>query len=441
MNVLKTIRPLAMCLLLTIGMIQSKENIHQKTQSTDHIIPALITEPRKLKCKSAYIDVSKLSPIKSLTLRNKATLFLNRYVTPHWNHLTKYFRANDSDLLSFDDMTGLDEVKKEFSTILKYIENPELFNLAEIASQTSWILTGVRRTGKQFSFECLCGEIAAIQQRKGKPPYTFVNVNLGNLFHLGKEHIKYIENILNYAKSDTPIVMLINDIELLSLISEFQTECITNFLTAINNITQKDPSKVIIVIAVTDSASTLSTIFEQNGRSSKTIYFEWPTAELRKEFLTKEFIKMKLDPNNFDINAIVEKTEKHGCSYDDLQGIIYHHILEMPIPRTKKAPKIVYIPSFDIPSACPTVNLGRHISNSVRKSIENHPKITMATITIILAASLYQRINYVSGKDCLWYREEYFFNDDAVYKNPALKILDGIILTCSAVKHAYNQSH
>jgi ATP-dependent 26S proteasome regulatory subunit len=368
MNAPKKTRPLTLCLLLTIGMIQSEENLHQKTQPTNHVIPALITEPRELKCKSAYIDVSQLSLIKNLTLRDKATLFVNRYFTPHWNHLTKYFRANDADLLSFNDIIGLDEVKKEFSTILKYIENPELYNLAEIASQTSWILTGWRRTGKQFSFECLCGEIAAIQQRKGKPPYTFININLCDLFNLGKEHIEHIDYMLDCTKCDTPTIILINDIELLGLCREFNVECTTNLLTAINNITQKDPSKVIIVIAVTDNASALTTIFEQNGRSSKTIYYEWPTAELRKEFLTKEFIKMKLDPNNFDIDAIVEQT--NGYPYDSLQELIYNQILKTSIPETKNVPDIICIPS-----SCPAVNLNHHISNSIRTSIDNHTKI------------------------------------------------------------------
>jgi hypothetical protein len=64
----------------------------------------------------------------------------------------------------------------------------------------------------------------------------------------------------------------------------------------------------------------------------------------------------------------------------------------------------------------------------------------MATIAIIVAACLYQRINYVSEKDYLWYQEEYFYNDYADYKDPVMKIIDGIILACSAIKHAHKQA-
>jgi len=297
----------------------------------------------------------------------------------------------------FDDMVGLDEVKEEFSTIIKYIENPELFNLAKIAPETGWILTGPTRTGKTFSFECLCGEITKMQKAKGESSYKFIKVEIDDLNEAG------IKRVLEYAKYNAPMIIFIDEIDLLGLNRASNSERLMSFLTAIKGTedSKKDPSKIVILITATNSPETLDKALRQNGRLGKEIRFEYPTAKFRKEFLVKEFLRMALDPRNFDINAIVEKTYER--SYEDLQAIIRTSTARawaLGVPLSQKLiedsirraiNKIIMIDRKDLPeneiNTLATHFAGKALALSF---LDTHAKLDVVTIKAVMT-ELYEQ--------------------------------------------------
>jgi len=240
-----------------------------------------------------------------------------------WNFLRggSYLNAETPGLLSlepkvnFDNMVGLEEVKEAFKSILEYIDDPEKFLRSNSQPETGWILTGPTRTGKSFSFECLCGEIVRMQKRKGlNPDFKFLKLGI-------EEIAKYsIQGLLAFAKDNAPMIIFVDEIDLLGLQRVGDNKLLHDFLTALQNTHTDDPSKIVIVMAATNSPETVDKALRQYGRLGKEIRFEYPGFKYRKQYLMKELDNMALNPMSFDIDTIIAKTD--GRSYEELKAII-----------------------------------------------------------------------------------------------------------------------
>src|SRR5581483_8245095 len=181
--------------------------------------------------------------------------------------------------------------------------------------ETGWILTGPTRTGKSFSFECLCGEIVRMQKRKGiQPNFNFIKIGIEEIAKVG------IETILAYAKDHAPMIIFIDEIDLLGLQRVGDNKLLHTFLTALQSTQTDDPSKVVIVMAATNCPEMLDKALRQYGRFGKEIRFEYPSFKYRKQYLIKEINAMALNPHSFDIDSIVART--NGKSYEELKAIL-----------------------------------------------------------------------------------------------------------------------
>ncbi len=216
---------------------------------------------------------------------------------------------------TFDDMIGLDEVKNEFKTIIQYLENPELLANMHASPEKGWLLTGEKRTGKSFSFECLCGEIKRMQALRGQAnKFSFLNIDASLI------HERGIKEILAFAQYHAPMILFIDEIDLLNLNRVGDTKLLNEFLTGLQNSMNQDPSKIVIIIAATNKPQTLDPALRANGRFGKEIRFEYPAKKYRIECITRELTNMALDIQQFDIERLAEKTDQK--SIEDLRAII-----------------------------------------------------------------------------------------------------------------------
>jgi len=325
--------------------------------------------------------------------------WINKKTTLWWNNVRggSYQEIQTPGFLSFEpdcdfsDMMGLDEVKEEFKTILDYINEPERSNQTKIVPETGWILTGPTRTGKTFSFECLCGEISAMQKRKGGSTYKFLRVEIDDLNEAG------IKRVLSYAQFHAPMILFIDEIDLLQINRVSNTERLMSFLTALQATSnlKKDPSKAVIIIAATNCPETLDKALRQNGRLGKEIRFEYPTFKYRKLFLMKELAKMALDYRNFDIESLGAKTDQK--SYEDLQAIIraaMMHAWSKGVPLTqelleasinKEIKKIIMIDRKELPEEEQRI-LATHFAGKALAMLllNTHAKLDMVTTKAIM---------------------------------------------------------
>ncbi|HXW86199.1 MAG TPA: AAA family ATPase, partial [Candidatus Bathyarchaeia archaeon] len=255
---------------------------------------------------------------------------INKWINDSWNDLRGGMFSGQEmkdnyvwdfiPTVTFDDMIGLDEVKENFSLIVKFLENPEQYLLMNTAPHRGYILTGPTRTGKSFSFECLCGEIARMLKRIGKEgQFKFWKIESSLVMQY---NIKYI---LEVAKDNAPMVIFIDEIDLLHLQRIGNAQLLADFLLSLGTTLDQDPQKMVILITATNKPEALDHALRQFGRLGKEIRFEYPNYKYRKEYLVHKMNGLAFDPNFFDLERLVQKTE--GRSFEELSAVIASSII------------------------------------------------------------------------------------------------------------------
>jgi cell division protease FtsH len=230
-------------------------------------------------------------------------------------HLQQTMSLDFNPTLTFDDVIGMDEVKEELKFLLSFIENPEMFIRSGKIPERGYLLTGPTRSGKSFIVEALCGEINKRLRALGRskefkfrkiPPFLITNAG--------------VERILHWAKSEAPIILWIDEIDLLDLQRVGDKKTLMAFLTGMGNSFDNDPTKLVIIIGCTNRPENMDFALKQYGRFGKEIRFEYPSAEYRRKFIIKQLQSMGLDPRYFDIEALTYKTE--GQHFEAIKAFI-----------------------------------------------------------------------------------------------------------------------
>lgn len=218
---------------------------------------------------------------------------------------------------NFDDLIGLDEVKQAFLPLIHFLDNPEQYLRVNAAPEAGYILTGPTRTGKTYSVECLCGEVMRMLKKRGRDgdaEFKFWKIDAALINQFG------IKDILATAKDHAPVILFIDEIDLLGLQRVGNNQLLSQFLVSMGNTLDKDPSKQVILIGATNRPETMDSALRQYGRLGKEIRFEYPSFAYRKEFITRELLNMALTITEFDVDTLVQKTD--GKSFEELRAII-----------------------------------------------------------------------------------------------------------------------
>lgn len=230
-------------------------------------------------------------------------------------HLQQSISLDFNPTLTFADVIGMDEVIEELKFLLAFIENPEMFIRSGKIPERGYLLTGPTRSGKSFIVEALCGEINKRLQALGRgkefkfrkiPPFLITNAG--------------IERILHWAKTEAPVILWIDEIDLLDLQRVGDKKTLMAFLTGMGNSFDNDPTKLVIIIGCTNRPENMDHALKQYGRFGKEIRFEYPSAEYRRKFIIRQLQSMGLDPRYFDIEALTYKTE--GCQFEQIKAFI-----------------------------------------------------------------------------------------------------------------------
>jgi cell division protease FtsH len=123
-----------------------------------------------------------------------------------------------------------------------------------------------------------------------------------------------------WAKSEAPIILWIDEIDLLDLQRVGDKKTLMAFLTGMGNSFDNDPNKLVIIIGCTNRPQNMDFALKQYGRFGKEIRFEYPSAEYRRKFIIKQLQSMGQDPRYFDIEALTYKTE--GCHFEQIKAFI-----------------------------------------------------------------------------------------------------------------------
>lgn len=217
--------------------------------------------------------------------------------------------------VTFDDIVGMDSAKDAMLPLLKYLENIDRWDAAEIVPSFMYLLTGNTRAGKTYFARALRGE-AMTKLKHTK--FQFIEFSHEHIMHFGIDYL--LESARLYM---APCIIFIDEIHLLHLQDTGNSAMLTKFLTAMSGLDHKqDPKKPVILIAATNKPENISNALRQKGRFGVEIRFEYPSFKERKEYLIKKFDHEGIDPVSagIDIDQLVIETEH--CTYEKLAGII-----------------------------------------------------------------------------------------------------------------------
>lgn len=211
--------------------------------------------------------------------------------------------------VTFDHLIGEEDAKQYGRELCQYLKNPELFDRAKIAPSTGILLFGETRTGKSYYISALFGEI---QKALGKEAvFKMWKVSFQELLRRG------IQDIMDEARRDAPMIVVIEEIDLLGLQRVNNAERLATFMTAMSSCLQENTlDKTVIIVGTTNKLENLEPALRETGRFGKHIYFSYPKFNERRLFIERELIKAACILKNFDLDALARDTE--GCSFEKL---------------------------------------------------------------------------------------------------------------------------
>lgn len=254
----------------------------------------------------------------------------------------KSFRST-TPRYTFDDVVGMENVKRDLKPLIEFIKNPGRFERVGVGPEKGYLFAGKPGTGKSFMAEALAGEIlAAMKDVPGNnDTLKFIPLEASEIYQLITENgiSDAIDMIFDFAKDRAPCVVFIDEPDLLGLQRTANKELLSKFLNAINGYLSNNISENVILLAATNRPDNLDPALLRRGRLGKIIHFEYPTYEARKDYLEKKLNPIVSDINDFNIEKLAKESD--GTTFEGLQSIVRKAFQETRIKGVSLTQKIL----------------------------------------------------------------------------------------------------
>lgn len=222
---------------------------------------------------------------------------------------------NDPKRVTFKDVAGVPEAKKELEEIVDFLRNPKKF--IEIGAQIpkGVLLEGPPGTGKTLLARAVAGE--------AKVPFfhlsgsDFVEMFVG----VGASRVR---DLFRMAKKSAPSIVFIDEIDAVGRKrgsgvgggNDEREQTLNQILTEMDGFEQ---NQKVIVIAATNRADVLDNALLRPGRFDRRVHVELPDRKDREEILK---IHARKKPFEKDTNLDTIATRTPGFSGADLQALM-----------------------------------------------------------------------------------------------------------------------
>lgn len=227
------------------------------------------------------------------------------------------FNPHDYVKAYFKDIVGGKALEQEAKLIADYIKNPTRYERQGNSPATGYLLIGPSQTGKSFFARALRTLIDEQFEGSSKK-VAFFDVTA---YDVEKAGFAYI---FAMAREFAPVIIFIDELDMLRVnrdksstnTEKNNTQELLIAMTSILN----DKNKNIIVIAATNRPEDLDFALKQKGRFGNIITFDYPSYQLRKEYLEKQLNKRNINLSTTMIDMIAQETE--GQTYNMIDDII-----------------------------------------------------------------------------------------------------------------------
>lgn len=214
--------------------------------------------------------------------------------------------------MDFDDVAGMDDLIDTLrETIIKPLENPDLYEEYGIGVERGFLLHGPPGTGKTYITKCLAGELGI----------NFIEATAGDLVSkwIG-EGAENVQQMFEEARANQPCLIFIDEVDALATDRNMarqqksERQMVNQFLEELS--ASHDADEDVIMIGATNRLEAVDSAMLRTGRLGKTIEVPPPDAAARIGIL-KQHLDAPTEP--FDDDRIQTLTE--GLVSSDMEQI------------------------------------------------------------------------------------------------------------------------
>ena len=230
------------------------------------------------------------------------------------NSKAKRYKAN-RESITYDDVAGLENAKKDLSEIVQYLKNPEKFTALGADIPKGVLLMGPPGTGKTLLARATAGEAHV----------SFFNIS-------GSEFIEMfvgvgasrVRDMFHNAKEEAPSIIFIDEIDSIGRARgsglggghDEREQTLNQILSEMDGF---EPHQSVVIIAATNRPDVLDSALIRPGRFDRQITLDLPHKSARKEILKMHTKHVPLD-DKVDFDNLASRTV--GFSGADIKNLV-----------------------------------------------------------------------------------------------------------------------
>lgn len=223
--------------------------------------------------------------------------------------------TKDMSKITFADVAGVDEAKKELEEIVDFLKHPEKYKKVGARTPKGVLLVGPSGCGKTLLTKAVAGEA-------GVPFFSIAGSEfMEMLVGIGAARVR---DLFNNAKKNSPSIIFIDEIDAIGRTRSFgvmpahdeREQTLNQILVEMDGF---EPTERVIVIAATNRGDLLDPALLRPGRFDRRIIVDYPDMEGRKAIIK---IHAKGKPFAKDVNWDKVAKRTVGFSGADLENML-----------------------------------------------------------------------------------------------------------------------
>ena len=253
--------------------------------------------------------------------------------------------AKDTPKVTFADVAGIDEAKKELEEVVDFLKNSQKYRLLGARTPKGVLLVGPSGTGKTLLARAVAGEAGAPFFSMAGSEFMEMLVGVG---------ASRVRDLFNTAKKSSPAIIFIDEIDAIGRVRSVgvmgghdeREQTLNQILVEMDGF---EPNTAVLVIAATNRGDLLDPALLRPGRFDRRVVLDLPDMEGRKAIL-KIHAKGKPMVDNIDWDKVAKRTV--GFSGADLENMLN----EAAIQAARHNRKVIEFE--DVEEAATKVKLG-----------------------------------------------------------------------------------
>nr|WRW10593.1 putative chloroplast ATP-dependent protease [Ascoseira mirabilis] len=222
---------------------------------------------------------------------------------------------DESTIITFKDVAGIDEAKQELEEFVSFLKTPEIFKAVGATPPKGVILVGPPGTGKTLLAKAIAGEADVPFFSISGSEFIEMYVGIG---------AARVRSLFDIAEQNSPSILFIDEIDAIGRQrgnssggnNDEREQTLNQILTEMDGF---QPTTGIIVIAATNRVDVLDSALLRPGRFDRQITVFLPTVSGRREILKVHSRDKKIDAKT-SFTSIAQRTP--GFSGADLCNML-----------------------------------------------------------------------------------------------------------------------